>query len=130
MNKKDSIQSITNDLKTILLKAKKEIKQKNDELKNTKNVHQLTKKEYQALCNEHSQLKKKLAQYEEYFKSAQIQKKKRNEREREKQEIESLKRKRQNEEEFSILNEIKKLKKLDLESLLAKKTKKRNQKRF
>ena len=28
MNKKDSIQSITNDLKTILLKAKKEIKQK------------------------------------------------------------------------------------------------------
>ena len=28
MNKKDSIQSVTNDLKTILLKAKKEIKQK------------------------------------------------------------------------------------------------------
>ena len=49
MNKKDSIQSITNDLRTILLKAKKEIKQKNDELKNIKNVHQLTKKEYQAL---------------------------------------------------------------------------------
>ena len=36
MNKKDNIQSITNDLKAILLKAKKEIKQKNDELKNTK----------------------------------------------------------------------------------------------
>ena len=75
MNKKDSIQSITNDLRTILLKAKKEIKQKNDELKNAKNVHQLTKKEYQALYNEHAQLKKKLAQYEEYFKSTQIQKK-------------------------------------------------------
>ena len=58
MNKKDSIQSITNDLRTILLKAKKEIKQKNDKLKNTKNVHQLTKKEYQALYNEHAQLKK------------------------------------------------------------------------
>ena len=54
MNKKDSIQSITNDLRTILLKAKKEIKQKNDELKKTKNVHQLTKKEYQALYNEHA----------------------------------------------------------------------------
>ena len=53
-------------------------------------------------------------------------KKKRNEREkleREKQEIESLKRKRQKEGEFSILNEIKKLKKLDLERLLAKKQK-------
>ena len=75
MNKKDSIQSITNDLRTILLKAKKEIKQKNDELKNAKNVHQLTKKEYQALYNENAQLKKKLAQYEKYFKSTQIQKK-------------------------------------------------------
>ena len=73
MNKKDSIQSITNDLRTILLKAKKEIKQKNDELKNIKNVHQLTKKEYQALYNEHAQLKKKLAQCEEYLKSTQIQ---------------------------------------------------------
>ena len=58
MNTKGSIQSITNDLRTILLKAKKEIKQKNDELKNTKNVHQLTKKEYQALYNEHAQLRK------------------------------------------------------------------------
>ena len=76
MNKKDSIQSITNDLRTILLKTKKEIKQENDELKNAKNVHQLTKKEYQALYNEYVQLKKKLAQYEEYFKSTQIQKKK------------------------------------------------------
>ena len=61
MNKKDNIQSLTNDLKAILLKAKKEIKQKTDELKNTKNVHQLTKKEYQTLYNEHAQLKKKLA---------------------------------------------------------------------
>ena len=61
MNKKDNIQSLTNDLKAILLKAKKEIKQKTDELKSTKNVHQLTKKEYQTLYNEHAQLKKKLA---------------------------------------------------------------------
>ena len=74
MNKKDNIQSLTNDLKAILLKAKKEIKQKTDELKNTKNVHQLTKKEYQTLYNEHAQLKKKLAQCEEYFKATQIQK--------------------------------------------------------
>ena len=42
MNKKENIQSITNDLKVILLKAKKEIKQKNDKLKSTKNVPQLT----------------------------------------------------------------------------------------
>ena len=44
---KEKIQSITKDLKTLLLKAKNELKVKNETLKKTKNVHEMTKKEYQ-----------------------------------------------------------------------------------
>ena len=47
MSKKEDINSITNDLKNVLLKAKKEIKQHRDELKKTQSIHTLTKKEYQ-----------------------------------------------------------------------------------
>ena len=73
---KEIIQSITKELKTLLINAKKELQMKNDTLKKTKNVHEMTKKEYQKLYNEHAVLKKKLQQYEEYFRSQQIQKKK------------------------------------------------------
>ena len=52
--------------------AKKEITMKNDALKKTKNVHELTKKEYQKLYNENAIIKKKLQEYEEYFGSQQI----------------------------------------------------------
>ena len=125
MNKKEDINSITNDLKNVLLKAKKEIKQHRDELKKTQSIHALTKKEYQALYNENAQLKKKLAQYEEYVKSQNIQIK-RNERDRiekEKKDLESYSKRRKQMEEISILDEIKMLKKLDLESLLTKRKK-------
>ena len=49
----DSIQSITKELKAMLLDAKKEIKTKDDLHKKVKHVHELTKKEYQTLYNEH-----------------------------------------------------------------------------
>ena len=69
---------------------------KNDTLKKTKNVHEMTKKEYQKLYNEHAVLKKKLQQYEEYFRSQQIQKKRkeREDFEKEKREVENYKRKK------------------------------------
>ena len=89
-------------------------------LKKTKSVHILTKKEYQTLFNENAQLKKKLNQYEEYIKSQQIQKK-RNEKEKLENERKKLKRKQV--DEIAILNEINKLKKLDLENLFNKKQK-------
>ena len=76
MNPKDTIQSIQKDLKTLLLRAKKEIATKNEALKKTQEVHTLTKKEYQKLYNEHALIKKQLQKYEEYFKSQKIQKKK------------------------------------------------------
>ena len=73
-NAKETIQSITKELKTLLINAKKELKVKEDSLKKTKNIHEMTKKEYQKLYNEHVTLKKKLQQYEEYYRSQQIQK--------------------------------------------------------
>ena len=66
---KETIQSITKELKTLLINAKKELNIKNDALKKTKNVHKMTKQEYQKLYNEHAVLKKKLQQYEEYYRS-------------------------------------------------------------
>ena len=72
---KNLYKSITNELKTLLLNAKKQIKTKDESLKKVKHVHELTKKEYQTLYNEHIKIKKKLQQYEEYLKSQEIQKK-------------------------------------------------------
>ena len=62
-------------------------------LKKKKTVHELTKKEYQTLLNDHAKLKKKLQQYEEYYKSQQIEKrrKEKNELEKEKKELERRK---------------------------------------
>ena len=120
MNKKENINTVTNELKNVLLRAKKEINRQKDELKKTKSVHILAKKEYQTLFNKNAQLKKKLNQYEEYIKSQQIQKK-RNEKEKLENERKELKRKQV--DEIAILNEIKKLKKLDLENLFNKKQK-------
>ena len=90
----------------MLLSAKKELKMKEELLKKTKNTHEMTKKEYQTLYNEHVKLKKKLQQYEEYYKSQQIEKrrKERNDIEKEKKELE-----RRKKEEFSMLDKIKKL---------------------
>ena len=59
MNNKDSIQNITKELKTLLVKTKKELKTKDEAFKKKKTVHELTKKEYQTLLNDHAKLKKK-----------------------------------------------------------------------
>ena len=80
MSSKYDIRSIANELKTMLLNAKEKMKEKDESLKKVKSVHEMTKKEYQTLFNEHTKMKKKLQQYEEYFKSQQIQKKKKGER--------------------------------------------------
>ena len=73
MNAKESIQGITKELKTLILNAKKELKIKEVSLKKSKSIHEMTKKEYQTLYNEPLNLKKKLQQYEEYYKSQQIE---------------------------------------------------------
>ena len=124
MSTKDTIQSIQKDLRNLLLRAKKEIAVKTEALKKTQEIQKLTKKEYQKLYNEHVAIKKQLQKYEEYFKSQQIQKrrKKREDLEREKKEIAKYNRKK--EEDFDIINEIKKLKKLDLENYLTSKKRK------
>ena len=66
----------------------------------------MTKKEYQKLYNEHINLKKKLQQYDEYFKSQKIEKKRkeRDDFEKEKKELE-----RRKKEDVSMLDEIRKL---------------------
>ena len=79
MSSKDDIRSIANELKTMLLNTKKKMKEKDESLKKVKSIHEMTKKEYQTLFNEHTKMKKKLQHYEEYFKSQQIQKKERRE---------------------------------------------------
>ena len=53
------MESITGELKKLLVKTKKELKYKEDALKQAKNIQYLTKKEYQTLFGENSKLKKK-----------------------------------------------------------------------
>ena len=122
MSSKDDIQSIANELKTMLLNTKKKMKEKDESLKKVKSVHEITKKEYQTLFNEHTKMKKKkLQQYKEHLKLQQIQKK-RKERDdfgKKKRELE-LKKK----EEVSVLDEIKKLKEMDLINYITNKRKK------
>ena len=73
-NQKETIQGISKELKTLLLNAKKQLKVKDETIKKPKDIHEITRKEYQKVYNEHLQIKKKLQQYEEYYKSQQIQK--------------------------------------------------------
>ena len=49
-----SLESISGELKNLLFKTKKELKNKKDALKQAKNIQDLTKKEYQTLFNENS----------------------------------------------------------------------------
>ena len=54
----NSLESITGEFKKLLVKTKKELKNKEDALKQAKNIQDLTKKEYQTLFGEISKLKK------------------------------------------------------------------------
>ena len=73
---KESVENLTGDLKDILLKTKKELKNKDDFIKKAKTIQDLTKREYQNLYEENSKLKKKIQQYETYMKTQQILKNK------------------------------------------------------
>ena len=101
---KESIESLTKNLKQVLIRTKKELQNKDDSLKKHRTFHDLTKKEYQKLYEENTKLKKQLQQYEVYMKTQQIEKRKKekNEFERQKKEL-----KNKQEKDMSMLNELK-----------------------
>ena len=82
---RESIENLTKDLKDILIKTKKELKNKDDFIKKHNTVHDLTKKEYQKLYKENTKLKKKVQQYEVYMKTQQIEKRRKEKNEFERQ---------------------------------------------
>ena len=81
----ESIENLTKDLKDILIKTKKELKNKDDFIKKHKTVHDLTKKEYQKLYEENTKLKKQVQQYEVYLKTQQTEKRRKEKNEFERQ---------------------------------------------
>ena len=56
----DSVESLTKDLKDILIKTRQELKNKDAYIKKQNTIHDLTKKECQKLYDEYSDLKKKM----------------------------------------------------------------------
>ena len=88
---KESVENLTRELKDILLKTKKELKNKDDFIKKAKTIQDLTKREYQNLYEENSKLKKKIQQY----KTQQIEKRRREKNEFEKQKKELQRKKKE-----------------------------------
>ena len=78
MNQEETVVGVTKELKNLLLKTQKELKARDERFKKHKTVHDATKREYQTLYKENIELKKKLQQYENYFKNHQKVKTKRN----------------------------------------------------
>ena len=115
---RESIENLTKDLKDILIKTKKELKNKDDFIKKHKTVHDLTKKESQKLYEENTKLKKQVQQYEVYMKTQQIEKRRKEKNEFERQKKELQRRKNEQENDISMLNELKKLKKMDILNLI------------
>ena len=105
------VESLTKGLKHILLKTKQELKNKDDYIKKQKTVQDLTKKEYQKLYEEYTSVKKQLQQYDAYMKTQRLEKRRKEKNELEKQKMEFEPRKNEQENEISMLNEFKKLKK-------------------
>ena len=105
---KESVENLTRELKDILLKTKKELKNKDDFIKKARTVQDLTKREYQNLYDEKSKLKKKIEQYETYLKTQQIEKRRREKNEFEKQKKELQRNKKEQDEDISVLSELKK----------------------
>ena len=110
----NSVESLTKDLKDILLKTKQELKNKDDYIKKQRTVNDLTKKEYQKLYEEYTLAKKQLQQYDAYMKTQRLEKRRKEKNELEKQKMEFERRKNEQENEISMLNEFKKLKKLNM----------------
>ena len=123
---KESVESLTRDLKNVLLKTKKELKNKDDFIKKAKTIQDLTKREYQNLYEENSKLKKKIQQYETYMKTKQIEKRRREKNEFEKQKKELQRKKKEQDEDISMLSELKKLKRMDLLNYITNKRKEKN----
>ena len=110
----NSVESLTKDLKDILLKTKQELKNKGDYIKKQRTVNDLTKKEYQKLYEEYTFAKKQLQQYDAYMKTQRLEKRRKEKNELEKQKMEFERRKNEQENEILMLNEFKKLKKLNM----------------
>ena len=124
---KESVENLTRELKDILLKTKKELKNKDDFIKKAKTIQDLTKREYQNLYEENSKLKKKIQQYKNYMKTQQIEKKSREKNQFEKQKKELQRKKKEQDEDISVLSEVKKLKRKDLLNYIANKRKEKNE---
>ena len=122
---KESVENLTRELKNILLKTKKELKNKDDFIKKAKTVQDLTKREYQNLYEENSKLKKKIQQYKTYLKTQQIEKRRREKNEFEKQKKELQRKKKEQDEDISVLSKLKKLKRMDFLNYIASKKKKK-----
>ena len=120
---KESVENLTRELKDIILKTKKELKNKDDFIKKTKTIQDLTKREYQNLYEENSKLKKKVQQYKTYMKTQQIEKRRREKNEFEKQKKELQHKKKEQDEDISVLSELKKLKRMGLLNYIANKRK-------
>ena len=74
MNYKDeTMQSITDDIKALILKTQKDLENKTKIINEYLKIIQATKKEYQNLHRENMKLKKNLAKYDNYSKIQQQQ---------------------------------------------------------
>ena len=73
--KEDSIENLTKELSSFLIKAKGEVSKLKTENKNANEFKQLTKAEYRKLYEKNQKLHQKIKQYKQYFKSQNIQKK-------------------------------------------------------
>ena len=63
MNNEPSIRSITAEFKNIFLKTQQDLKARDECFEKHKNVHEMTKREYQTLYKENLELKKRLEQF-------------------------------------------------------------------
>ena len=68
MTKKETIQSITDDFKVLILKTQTDLENKTKIINQYLKIIQATKKEYQNLHNKNMKLKKYLDKYENYYK--------------------------------------------------------------
>ena len=71
--KEETMQSITDDIKALILKTQKDLENKTKIINEYLKIIQATKKEYQNLHSENMKLKKNLAKYENYSKIQQQQ---------------------------------------------------------
>ena len=71
--KEETMQSITDDIKALILKTQKDLENKTKIINEYLKIIQATKKEYQNLHSENMKLKKNLAKYKNYSKIQQQQ---------------------------------------------------------